>query len=240
MLQMYREPLVLDRNEHRQLRIAPPRDFAFARREVVLPLTLPEFSQAAHEFPIVFTDAVEGPRSVALAGIRPGENLFVTDDGRWDARYRPAILRRYPFVLAERSGSAEPLVCIDAAHPGYGADDGEILFTDDGEPTRHLAEALEFLRAFRFEATRTRAAVGQFERLGLLQPMKANFEPVGAEPCCLDGFRVIDAVRLCALPGDELETLARSGALAAAWAHLFSLDCFARLLTRAARPARVA
>lgn len=240
MLEMYRSAHVLDRHQHRGLRIAPPAGFAHARACVALPLTLPEYVQAAHEYPIVFTEAGEGPRSVVLLGIRPAENLFVAADGRWEGRYVPAIVRRYPFVLAERGDGAEPLVCVDAAHAGYGASDGEALFTDEGEPSRYLGDVMSFLRAFRVEVARTRSVVEQFAQLGLLQAMKANFEPVGSDPCVLDGFRVIDGERLAGLAGAELEALARSGALAAAYAHLFSLACFTQLLSRAARPAQAA
>lgn len=240
MLEFYRKPLVLDRNVHRELRIAPPRDCTHARTTIALPLMMSELASAAHEYPVVFTDAAEGPRCVALVGIRAGENLHVGADGRWDGRYVPAVVRRYPFVLAERGVDEEPLVCIDAACPGFGAVDGEPLFTETGEPARYLAEALNFLRAFRAEAARTREAVSRYAGLGLLQAMSARFEPVGADPCALDGFRVIDAERLAALPGSDLEALARSGALAAAYAHLFSLERFGRLLERAARPAAAA
>lgn len=63
-----------------------------------------EFSEAAKEYPIVFTQAGDKVVPVALLGLRNEENLFVDGKGGWDGRYIPSFVRRYPFILAETGG----------------------------------------------------------------------------------------------------------------------------------------
>ena len=60
-----------------------------------------EFSEAAKEYAIVFTQAGDKVVPVAMLGLRNEENLFVDDKGGWDVRCIPSFVRRYPFVLAE-------------------------------------------------------------------------------------------------------------------------------------------
>jgi hypothetical protein len=53
-------------------------------------------------------------RAGGAAGPARSENLYVGGDGKWDARYVPAFVRRYPFVPG-KGPQGELLVCIDEA-----------------------------------------------------------------------------------------------------------------------------
>jgi len=64
---------------------------------------------------------------VALLGITPHENLRVTPEGRWDARYVPAFIRRFPFLTAGVKGTQSPGVFVDTAWSGFNDDEGEAL-----------------------------------------------------------------------------------------------------------------
>ena len=61
-----------------------------------------EFARAAAVYPIVFVEdkTKDAFRPVTLLGLDAGENLFVSESGKWEASYIPAIIRRYPFALA--------------------------------------------------------------------------------------------------------------------------------------------
>ncbi len=69
-----------------------------------------------------------------MLGFRNDENLFVDENGKWDAKYIPAFVRRYPFVLAEafegsKKASEQMLeVRIDETFPGLNHEKGKPLF----------------------------------------------------------------------------------------------------------------
>ena len=109
-----------------------------------------EFSEAAKEYPIVFTQAGDKVVPVAMLGLRNEENLFVDDKGGWDGRYIPSFVRRYPFVLAETGETGQQAVCIDDAYEGFNDDEGEPLFA--GEETTPLPSAGDRLSRGRPEA----------------------------------------------------------------------------------------
>src|SRR4051812_33910209 len=101
----YEKPVLLDRDRHRRLRVRPSNNFAFARKANSVYLAGIEFNEAMKEYAIVFTRAANNRMvPVAMLGLRAQENLFVDDEDRWEGRYVPAFVRRYPFVLAQLAG----------------------------------------------------------------------------------------------------------------------------------------
>ena len=109
----------------------------------------------------------------ALLGLRHGENLYV-DRSRWDARYIPAYLRRYPFLTATLPGSDAVNVLVDEAWSGFGEVAGEPLFEADDAPAPALRRAIDFSSATSTRATRTCAFCDRLARLGVLKGMKAD------------------------------------------------------------------
>jgi hypothetical protein len=111
-----------------------------------VPILASEFFDCAREYPIVFARGEAGLVPAVLLGLRESENLFVGGDGKWDARYVPAFVRRYPFVPG-KGPQGELLVCIDeASRPCFQCStEGEALFVD-GKPTPQLDHAMKFPR----------------------------------------------------------------------------------------------
>ena len=220
---LFRAPEPLDPASHAALRIAPLRDFGIAARLHAVFVAATEIPEAALEYPIVFVhsgelDAGGAPvvSPVALLGLVPGENLFV-QGGRWQARYVPAFVRRYPFV----SGRRGPM--IDMAWSGLSPIDGEPLFDEAGRPTPTLAAALDFLARFDAEALRTRGFTARLAALELLQPLQADATLPDGTRLTVEGFRVVDEDRLRALPDAEVLELHRSGMLMLVHLHRASL-----------------
>ena len=148
-LLFYDKPVALNKVTHKDTKITPlGGDYSFARQTNSVLLAGIEFTEAAKEYPIVFAHAGESIVPVALLGLRNEENLFVTADASWDAKYIPAFVRRYPFVLAAASDIQQQVVCIDESYTGFDAIDGEALFSEDGEPTELLTKAMEFLEQY--------------------------------------------------------------------------------------------
>ncbi len=163
-LLFYQKPVPLNKNDHKEKKIkSGNRNFAFAADTNSVILAGVEFSEAGKEYPIVFAQAGENVIPVALLGLRNAENLYVDEAGNWDARYIPAFVRRYPFVLAEIGDAGQRAVCIDEGFEGFSDDEGEALFADD-EPSPLLKQAMDFLEEYQKQYVRTEAFVQTTER----------------------------------------------------------------------------
>lgn len=233
-LLFYQRPVPLNAAVHLHTRLGTlAGNFGFSAQTNSIPLAAVEFFDTAREYPIAFTGKEDGGLfPIALLGVRQNENLFVAADGRWEGRYIPAFVRRYPFVLAEKQNAEDFNVYLDEAYPGLGAEDGERLFTDAGEHTPLLKQALEFLSNYQGEIKRTRLFVERLQALELLIPRVLEVVRNNQQPLVLQGFSVVDEQRLMALGDTQLIELARSGFLAWIYAHLMSLGNVAGLAER--------
>jgi hypothetical protein len=234
----YERPVPLNSTTHREIRLGRlDNDFRFCRGTNSIPLAAAEFFDTARELPIAFTGREGGSFfPIAIVGVRQNENLLVQSDGRWGGRYVPAFIRRYPFVLAEKDDADDFNVYIDEGYPGYGAQEGERLFTDEGEHTPLLKQALEFLSLYQGEIRRTRLFVDRLQALDLLVPRVLEVSRPGQSPLVLQGFSVIDEQKLQQLDDASLLDLARSGLLAWVHAHLMSLRNVSLLADRLGAP----
>jgi len=133
-------------------------DYAFCRTVNSVPLMTAEFASAALEYAVVFGGTGETVMPVTVLGVRTNENLYVTMEGGWQAKYIPAFVRRYPFVFFSRDDSKTFTLCIDEAFPGFNQSGrGERLFGDDGKPTPYVENVLKFLGQYQREFQRTQA-----------------------------------------------------------------------------------
>lgn len=236
---LYRNPVMLDSNVHRGKKLAELTDYSVAASMHATYLAAIEFPQAAREMVIVFVrsdnDPASGPISpVVMMGVREGENLLV-DGTRWDARYVPGYLRRYPFWTTRLEGSNAPTVLIDDTWSGFSDTDGEALFDADGKPAPRLTAAIKFIEDFEFEAARTKAFCTRLVELELLRGMSASASLPGGETVSLDGFLVVDTDKLQALPDAVVVDLHRTGILGLIHAHLLSLANLQVLVERKTR-----
>ncbi|MCB1694057.1 MAG: SapC family protein [Pseudomonadales bacterium] len=233
-LLFYDKPVALNKVTHKDYRIKPVgSDFAFARKTNSVILAGVEFTEAAKEYPIVFAKAGESIVPVALLGLRPEENLFVDASGKWDARYVPAFVRRYPFVLAETAEQGQRMVCIDEAYPGFNKAEGELLF-ENGEPTQLLKQAMDFLEEYQKQYARTERFVKRLVENELLMSLNARVDMVDGQQFSLNGLLAVDEKKLLALPDDKALEFFRSGELGWLYCHLMSIGTMARMVDRAA------
>ncbi|HET8748864.1 MAG TPA: SapC family protein [Ramlibacter sp.] len=237
----YEKPALLDREKHRHRRVTLNGGFAFARKSNSLYLAAVEFNEACKEYPIVFTRSPNGKTvPVAVLGLRDRENLFVDGQARWVARYLPAFLRRYPFVLAELPGDGSLAVCIDEAYPGLGDTEGEALFEADGKETPFLKQTLDFLTRYQREAARTEAFCKKLEEHGLLKETSARADLRDGRSFTVNGLLVVDEEKLMKLPDAVALEMLRSGELHLITAHLLSLSNIQLLADRLAQRPEVA
>ena len=199
-------------------------DYAFCQSVNSVPLMAAEFSSAALEYAIVFGGPGEAVMPAAVLGVRPDENLYVTKQGGWQAKYIPAFVRRYPFVFSSRNEGRTFTLCIDEAFPGFNQSGrGERLFGNDGKPTPYVENVLKFLQQYQFEFQRTQGFCKKLKDLNLLEPMQAQIKLGSGESMALRGFSVVDRARLKTLPANELAELVKSDELELIYAHLVSM-----------------
>lgn len=208
------------------------------RNLTALPLSFTEFAPAVRDYPITFISGDGGRSFVAMAilGLEPQQNLFVTRDDSWDPQvYIPAYVRRYPFcmtrVTVDGKEQAERVACIEkrALKPK-----GEPLFDDKGNPLPVWETRQKLLFEFEADLARTEQMCKRFLELQLLETFTAQAAPTGEQAITLTGMHRVSEEKLHALPADTLKELANNGMLARAYIHLLSLNNFQRLLDRRA------
>jgi hypothetical protein len=237
-LLIYEQPLVLNRVQHRHLRIkAVLQNFEFARALNSVPLTTIEFAQAARDYPIVFAGEDGGDLGAgmpaALLGLSRDCNLFIETDGCWATdTYVPAFLRRYPFVVANQDALPDTFaVCVDAPFLATG-NDGLNLFEESGEDAPALKRALGYLADYQAAVQRTQAFMQQLRESQLLVPRTIRVERPDSAAQTLSGLHVVDEERLHKLAGKDLAKLSKTGALGLLYAHVMSLGNIQRLSAR--------
>lgn len=230
----YRKVVALNSEAHRNLKFAADKaTFTFARDTTAVLMAGVEFAEAAREYPIVFIRGQDQKmRPVALLGVRSGENLFVDEEGKWDARYIPAFVRRYPFVMAEGGAQGQLIVCIDENCQALNTEHGELLIDEAGRLQPRMTEIMQFLQNFQQEFARTELLMGQLDELGLFVQQGARFDTPAGETFQLNDFYLIDEAKFGQIADDKLPPLFRSGALGMVYLHLASLGNMRKLLDR--------
>ncbi|WP_130472097.1 SapC family protein [Candidatus Magnetaquicoccus inordinatus] len=228
-LLFYEQPVALNKERHRSFKIDNKgANYSFAQGTNSVIITGMEFVHVAKEYPIVFAKAGERTIPLAMLGLRNDENLYVDAAGQWDARYIPAFVRRYPFVLAD-SGDGNLAVCIDEKFPGFNSESGTPLFTDEGEQAPLLENAIRFLKEYQGQNQRTEIFVNRLLEMELLTELTARAELAGGVKFSMGGLLVVDEKKLMELPQEKALELFRSGELGWIYAHLLSLSNMNRL-----------
>ena len=211
-------------------------DYSFSRGVNSVPLMSVEIPSAAAEYAVVFGGTGDVVMPAVILGLRGEENLYLTDQGGWQAKYIPAFLRRYPFVFSSPDEGKTFTLCIDEGFPGFNRKGrGERLFTDERKPTPYVENVLKFLQQYQLEFRRTQALCKKLKELNLLEPMRAQINLESGERMFLTGFSVVDRARLKTLSADVLAGLVKSDELELIYAHLSSMRNFQGMRDRLAR-----
>ena len=234
-LLFYKNPVALNKTKHKDLKIkSGSSDYSFSEDTNSVILAGVEFTEAAKEYPIVFAEAGEKYVPVALLGVRNKENLFIKDDGGWDARYIPAFIRRYPFVLADSGDAGQKMVGIDGSFDGFDEKDGDPLF-EDAEPTAVLKQAIDFLEEYQRQYLRTERFTQRLRDNDLLCSLNAKLDMADGQQFALTDLLAIDEKKLLGLSDDKALEFFKSGELAWVYCHLMSLGNMAGLVDRIAK-----
>jgi hypothetical protein len=223
---IYETVVPLSVGRHRDRSVAFGTDYGFSRKVSAVPLTAVEFPEATADYAIVFAGEGGALMPAAILGLG-GENLYVSEDGAWQAGYIPAFVRRYPFVFSTGPDGRQLVLCVDEAFSGFNREGrGEKLFEADGKPTAYVDNALRFLREYQAQFHRTQEFCKKVQELDVLAPVRAELDLASGERRSFGGFMAIDRAKLRALPADKLAELARTDELELLYLHLHSLRNF--------------
>lgn len=206
------------------------------RNLTALPLSYAEFGAACRDYPIAFVSGDAGKTFLPMAvlGLENQQNLFVTENGSWEAAvYLPAYIRRYPFcmtrVTVDGKEQAERVACVEKRAIN---DKGEALYDAKGEPLRVWEERRKLLFEYEADLVRSEEMCRTLAELQLLETFTMQAVPNQGTPIAMTGMYRVAESKLAELAPDPLKTLVQRGILARVYAHLISLNNFGRLLDR--------
>ncbi len=228
---MFKKLVALNKETHAAKKIKPLNTFDFARKSYLASIVSSEFFRAASTYPIVF---IEDPkkdefRPVVLLGLEPEENLFVSEEGKWEASYIPAIIRRYPFGLAQTVEEDRFTICLDEESEFLNEEEGDALFNEEGEPTEVLERVKKYLGELQAMEQVTTQLCKDLKERNMFTPLNMQISNAGELKKITGGY-MINEQRLNNLTDEDFLTLRKSNALPLIYAHLTSLTQVERLL----------
>lgn len=219
---MYQKLIEIDSEKHQQSGFRRYVDFGFSAGETEVEIVSDELGHVLTTFPIAIVDLDHQPRLVALLSVVPNRNLYVLPDGRW-LGYQPAMIRCFPFAPAPNGSDEARSLYVDETYL-TDWEEGVPIFDVDGSPTSALRQVENVVQGYVTSRYRTRRGVSQLRDMGLLSPWHINARQAdGTEEEVLGLWRVNESA-LQRLDLQRLGQLAASGALALAYAQLFSLS----------------
>jgi hypothetical protein len=234
-LLIYESVVPLSARRHGKGAVEGGSGYAFSGKTNSVPLMAVEFPFAAGEYPIVFAGTKENFTPAVILGVRDSQNLYLTQDAKWEAKYIPAFVRRYPFVFTKSEDEKRLVLCIDEAYAGLNQEGrGNRLFGDDEKPTEYVQNILKFLQEYQAQFERTQAFCARIRELDLLETMQAQVEMRSGEKSSLTGFLAVNRTRLKAVASDKLAELAQTDELELIYLHLQSMRNFQSLPDRLA------
>lgn len=217
----YNNPMPLDSKAHGALSLKKNFGLDFTKGVNAVPVNVIEMAQICHFYPIAFSPD-DNATPVAILGLRDNENLFLTDDGRWEQAYVPAYIRRYPFIFSETPETDQLTLCIDNTADIIEEGGEQKFFDADGKPSKLSNDALEFCKSYHAAAQQTLLFSQALMEKDLLVEREAQINIAGNQRINFSGFKIIDEQKLAELPDADFLDLRSKGWLPFIYAHLFS------------------
>jgi len=228
---MFEKIVPITKDGHKNTKIKALNNFEFAKGVNIAAIMVHEFSRAAAIYPIVFLEDKEKDqfRPTVLLGLEQGENLFVKD-GKWNASYIPAIIRRYPFALAKTKEDDKYTICLDAASDLVNDKEGQELFASNGEPGEVMERVKKYLGELQQMERFTETFCQYMISLNMFTPLNMKVRMAG-EVKNIAGAYVINEERLNSLSDDKFLEMRHKQYLPVIYSHLSSLSQIERLLS---------
>jgi hypothetical protein len=198
----------LNKETHRDLKVDGRASAAYGDNRRFVQVIVKEFPQLLVHYPILFCKDPQTGQFYcgAMLGFDEDENLFLQE---WQERefYRPLILQRGPFF------AQGPDVAIDMDDPRVGAEGGNPLFTEQGQPTRYLQSIIWAFQDLDPGVQMTKLFIARLLELKLIEPIDVEVElSDGSIRRCV-GLYTIDQEMLQRLSDEVVVELYRRGYL---------------------------
>ena len=217
----------LNNVHHADLRVVTSFSRDYGDNVMFVPAYPNEFRGLQSCYPLLFfKDPQDGSfHPIALLGFEEGENLFLTDDGHWDAPYVPLMVQRGPLMIGFEDGEGgkpTPVVAVDMEHPKVSTEQGERLFLDHGGYSEYLDRLTAIMEAIHEGHALAASLAETLLSLDLITSCDLQITLDGGGQHQLTGFYMLDDEALLALHDSGIQTLSKSGLLAASFLMLAS------------------
>jgi hypothetical protein len=213
----------LSSETHRDKRWLRYPSVVFAAHDNVVPIYANEIAEAIHVLPIAFVK-IEGRFTLAVVmGLRPGENLLVSESGQWLASYTPVNYRTRPFMMLDAvENSDQQILCIEESRIAEGSL-GEPIFNESGNITAVVNEVLKLMTHYSSTYLLTRNICELLDKYNLIIPWNITVDD-GTTNTPINGLFRIDETALKELPDQDFLNLRDSSALSVIYGQLFSMN----------------
>lgn len=212
----------VSRDRHANKRWKRYSSYQFAAGDAIAALVLQELPKACMALPIAFVVSGESFIPVSVQGLQAGQNLLVSPEGQWLARYIPAVYRGYPFALATTEDGQHAL-CVNEDSGLLSEAEGEAFFDEHGEPAQAVKDVLNFLSQVYTNRAATERVCSLLKQHQLIQPWEIKVQSADSEQT-LQGLYRIDEAAFNALPIEALEALRQAGTLPVIYCQLLSMQ----------------
>ena len=227
-----RRLVVVDSETHRNTRVDMKHGAGFGDAIHLVSVVPHEFGRLLAHYPIFLAkDNHTGEFGLAaMLGFHVDENLFLEGD-RWTVSYIPLHVQRGPFSVGPADASNTQLVaCIDAEDPRVQEENGERLYSDDGERTEFMEMVNSILATLVHGTAQTREFVDALMRHDLIESLALSVTFDNGESLRFDNLYTVHGEKLAALRGEALESLHEKGYLKLAHEIIASISCVGPLI----------
>ncbi len=240
----YEDVQILRADEHADIRLMRDADYGFARSLVSIPVALTELPALQRHYPIVFAGSETCVPVAVLGFSNEGGNLFVDDDGAWEADLPiPSFLRRYPMIaLNVKSGPdsdapARLMLAADFASDKISTSEGTPFF-EGGKPNEASRAVFDECARMHRDFELAGALGKALSEAGVLQTRSVELDLKTIGRMGMNNFELIDEEKMNALPIEILADWRAAGFLSGIYAQLMSLGAWQSLARREMERAR--
>ncbi|MHB0776545.1 SapC family protein [Halomonas sp. WWR20] len=224
--------IAVSRTEHADNYFWPRQGYLFAAKDQVVPVLIAELTRLLPHYALGFIRQGENYRPVALTGLGGERNLYVHTDGRWLASYVPSVLRGYPFRMANTDNGQQVLAIEQDSLTDEPS--AQPMFDEEGNLTSRVQQTVDFLTQCDKNRQATAAACQALSQADVIEEWPLKIERgEGQEPITVQGLYRINEKAMNELAAEAFAGLRKHGALALAYAQLFSMSQLSQLIERA-------
>jgi hypothetical protein len=217
--------IALSPTKHATKHYLPRQAYTFTADKNTVPILTAELSKLLPHYALAFIHQENLYTPVAITGLGK-QNLYLNPDGKWLVLYVPAFLRSHPFRLL--SSENKLVFCIQEDH--LSDDQRQPLFDSEGNLTKTVQDILNFLNQCEKNRKVTQAACQVLNKTGVIEKWNLQVkQSENKDPVAVDGLYRISEKALNELDKETFADLRQNGALALAYAQLFSMNQISRL-----------